>query len=174
MIVYSLQPLDQTALLVTGGSIGVALASLVLVLVTLVRKGAGIGRTLLGAGVCLTIILPFLLAFAWSPGSIIVSGDRISFKSPLTSLDIPLDRISDVRAAGNEDLAGAYRTFGVGGLFGYFGEFRSTALGRFRMFSTSQKTSVLIVTGDGAIVASPASPDSFVAALRSRIADHRP
>jgi len=61
----------------------------------------------------------------------------------------------------------AMRTFGVGGLFGYFGTFYNADMGNMQWYITRRDKTVLIKTSSGKkIVVSPDDAEQFVAALQ--------
>lgn len=56
------------------------------------------------------------------------------------------------------------RTFGVGGLFGYFGKFANAKLGNMTWYATRRDKTVLIKTaGNKKIILTPDDPNQFVA-----------
>ena len=63
-----------------------------------------------------------------------------------------------------ETMKWTVRTFGVGGLFGYFGKFANRALGSMTLYATRRNNYVLIITTDERkIIITPDEPISFVA-----------
>src|SRR5262249_29856517 len=64
-------------------------------------------------------------------------------------------------------LAGALRTFGVGGLFGYYGAFWSPSLGSFSAYLTRRKSFVLVDTRAGRMLLSPSDAGAMLDALRA-------
>src|SRR5512140_3940751 len=78
---------------------------------------------------------------------------------------IPLAEIRSAGEVGPEVLRGALRLFGVGGLFGSYGVFRSPALGRLRLDATRSSGLVLVRTARGAHLLTPDRPGEFVEAL---------
>src|ERR1035441_9166017 len=72
----------------------------------------------------LAALLP-LASYAWSPRRYTVSGGAIIVRRLAGDVRIPLDGIREARIATADDFRGCIRTFGNGGLFGYYGQFRS-------------------------------------------------
>ena len=59
---------------------------------------------------------------------------------------------------------GVIRTFGVGGLFGYYGQFYNSKIGSMTWYATRQNNTVLVRTIDNKnIVLTPDEPEKFVA-----------
>ena len=66
----------------------------------------------------------------------------------------------------NEDLKWTIRTFGVGGLFGYFGKFRNSKIGTMTWYATMRNQAILINLKDGQrIVITPDNPESLIVEL---------
>lgn len=64
--------------------------------------------------------------------------------------DVVIERndIADIRQLAPEQLSGSIRTFGVGGLFGYFGKFSNPKLGSMTWYATRRDKAILIITND--------------------------
>jgi hypothetical protein len=81
------------------------------------------------------------------------------------ALEVPL---AEIRAVAHTDpgvLAGAIRILGTGGLFGYYGLFRSPSLGAFRLYATRSEGLVLVRAARRSLVLTPEPADVFVTAL---------
>ncbi len=61
---------------------------------------------------------------------------------------------------------GSIRTFGIGGLFAFVGQFRNATLGNYRAYVTDSAKTVVLEWEDRKVVISPHEPDSFVAAVK--------
>ena len=57
---------------------------------------------------------------------------------------------------------GTLRTFGVGGLFGYYGRFRNPRLGNFVAYVTNTHSLVVLRFPDNAVVVSPDDRAAFL------------
>jgi hypothetical protein len=75
----------------------------------------------------------------------------------------PLSSVEEVALLPPRALAGAVRTFGNGGLFGYYGWFYRK--GAFRLFATRSDRLVEVVAGGKRVVVSPDEPGRFVEGL---------
>lgn len=72
------------------------------------------------------------------------------------------------RAAGATE--GSVRVFGIGGLMGYVGRFRSAALGPYVAYATDPARAVVVRRrGAPPVVLTPDRPDDFVAAVRGAL-----
>jgi hypothetical protein len=114
--------------------------------------------------------LGLVAAFLWSPLGYEISDGFLVVKRPIGRVCIALDRIRDVRPASIDDMSGCIRLFGSGGLFGYFGLYSTSRLGRNWWYVTNRDHRV-VVTGDSiTAVVSPDEVDGFVAAVRKAAA----
>ena len=83
---------------------------------------------------------------------------------------IQFERIREIRRIDGRDIGFAWRRFGSGGFFGWFGRFYSRTLGAFRAYATNMCDLVLITEVDGTkTVLSPYPPDAFLEAVQRRI-----
>ena len=120
-------------------------------------------------------IVPVALAWALAPRGFTIDANQLTVERPLWPLRLPRADIRSARAldageARRLGLAGggALRTFGTSGLFGYYGRFRSAALGSFRMYATRRTGFVLVDTRHGPVVLTPDDPEGMCAGLREQ------
>ena len=120
------------------------------------------------ANIAVGIVFAAMLAvsFAWSPTGYSIGDGFLSIHRVIGNLRIPLASIREVRIASREDLEGSLRIFGSGGLFGYYGAFRSPKLGKSTWFVTQHSHAVIVVTSAGNFVLSPDDVDGFIAWTR--------
>jgi hypothetical protein len=137
-----------------------AFVAAILVFVVILTQG------LLAAVLGLAILL---LAFAWSPRGFTVHGPVLLVHRLAGTVRIPLEGIREIRPAAGDDYQGAIRLFGNGGLFGYYGLFRTTKLGKCTWYLTNQSNAVVIVTSAKTVLVSPDDVEAFLAAVRSAV-----
>jgi hypothetical protein len=121
--------------------------------------GAIIGRSVVGT--CIAVIV-LGAAYAFSPRSYAIFGGSVLIKRLIGDIRIPLSEIREVRAADAEDLRGCIRVFGNGGLFGYYGKFRTSKLGICDWYVTQRSKSVIIAAGTKVFVISPDDVNGFI------------
>ncbi|HEY0272615.1 MAG TPA: PH domain-containing protein, partial [Chitinophaga sp.] len=92
----------------------------------------------------------------------------IIIRRPFGSLRIPLPTIIHVRPIMGGELGVNYRRFGIGGLFGYIGHYRSSSMGRYQMWATNRDSLVVIETGKRKYIVSPDQPVHFTNDINSR------
>ncbi|MCP9746842.1 PH domain-containing protein [Lacihabitans sp. CS3-21] len=113
-----------------------------------------------------TLFLIYFITFAFSPINYEVSTQHLSIHRLLIDVNIDRNQIKSVELLDKEKLAWVIRTFGVGGLFGYYGKFANTKLGSMTWYATRRNKTVLIVTLDNKkIILTPDEPEKFVAHL---------
>src|SRR5271166_5844996 len=74
-------------------------------------------------------LVVILISFAYSPRGYVVSDRSILVRRLAGGVRIPLDDVRELRRSTEDDLRGCIRLRGSGGLFGYYGLFRSSKLG---------------------------------------------
>jgi hypothetical protein len=126
-----------------------------------IRLGTG-GEVALWA----TLASPAIAVLAWAiapKGLEIEGGDLRILRRAWPAAVFPLAGVEQVAVLPPGALRFAVRTFGVGGLFGYYGWFYRK--GPFRLYATRTDELVEIVVRGARIVVSPDEPRRFVDAL---------
>jgi hypothetical protein len=100
----------------------------------------------------------------------LVTADEIIVLRPLGKKQIPIQNIRSAEPLVRRDLTWSIRTFGVGGLFGYYGKFYNSRLGSMTWYLTRRDATVLLRLDNGKkIVLSPDDPQEFINVL---VPDH--
>jgi hypothetical protein len=110
-----------------------------------------------------------ILAYAYSPRGYRMAERAIRVKRLIGDVRIPLEDVREARIASAEDFAGCIRLWGSEGLFGYYGVFRTSKLGKCTWYATSRRNRVVVITAAKTVVFSPDDPDGFVAAIRASV-----
>lgn len=129
----------------------------------LIAVSLGIGNAIVAG---LTAVVLFL-SYAWSPRGYTVAERSIVVHRLIGRVTIPLDAVREARRAAAEDLTGCIRLFGSGGMFGYYGVFRTAKLGRSTWYMTKRANGVVIVAANKTYLLSPDDTDQFLAAIRA-------
>jgi len=67
-----------------------------------------------------------------------------------------INEIKEIKVLEFHDLTGLVRTFGNGGLFGYYGKFYSRKQGKMTLYTTRRDNRIMIITkADKKIIISP-------------------
>jgi hypothetical protein len=97
-----------------------------------------------------------------APQRLEVGENQIVILRRYKSVVINRDDIKNVEPLPHNTMHGAIRTCGVGGLFGFFGQFYIRSIGSFLLYATSLDNLFLIRKWDGkSIVISCAEPDKM-------------
>jgi hypothetical protein len=106
------------------------------------------------------------LVYLYSPQSYELSDGTLLIKRLIGTVRLPLDSIRKLRTGNADDFSKCIRLWASGGLFGYFGLFKTRKLGKSRWYMTNRKNPVIIVASAMTIVISPDDVPGFLAAVR--------
>ncbi len=105
-------------------------------------------------------------AWALAPRGFAIGEGRLRIlRNGWPSTDIRLDAIRSVALLDPDALRGSLKLLGMGGLFGYYGVFRSPVLGSYRLHATRGGGLVLVRAEGRTLVLTPEPPDGFAEAL---------
>ncbi len=154
----------------TLDSLSIAISVAVLVLFALIAALMFYPPTSPGEAKAVIILLMLLTVYAsaylFSPLAYEITADAVVIHRPIRNVLIPLHTITSVEPAGRDRLKNAIRTFGVGGLFGYYGKFLNRAIGNMTWYATRRDQGVLLTTRDNQkILLTPDDPDRFIRML---------
>lgn len=114
------------------------------------------------------LLLIHSIAFSFWPKSYTLNTDKLIINRPLINVKINRSDIKSVEQIGKDKLRYTFRMFGVGGLFGYYGNFVNSTLGSMTWYATRRDKAVLITTLENKkIIVTPDSPEEFVASFNS-------
>lgn len=112
------------------------------------------------------LLFPLLigLAYAYSPRGYAIAGGAIVVKRLIGNVRVPLAEIREIRAGAPDDFTGVIRLFGNGGLFGFYGLFRTAKLGKCNWYVTDRSKTVIVVTSNRTLVLSPDDVQGLISA----------
>ena len=117
-------------------------------------------------------IISLALVAIFAPGHYLLNSSGIKIKRVVGCIDIPVDSITSVEMMDESMSKGSIRLMASGGFFGFFGRFRSPALGAYSVYATRGENLVLIRRKDAIpIVLSPDDPEGFIEAVNSLLPD---
>jgi len=102
------------------------------------------------------------LAYAYSPRGYALSGNAIVIKRLIGNIRVPLGEIRDIRPGTPDDFTGCLRLWGNGGLFGYYGLFSTTKLGKCYWYLTNRSKTVIVTTSTRILVLSPDDVEGLI------------
>ena len=100
-------------------------------------------------GILLLFIIIGLGPWLFAPKSYTVNGTELIINRPISKVIIKRSDIAEVRIITDAEMSGLIRTFGNGGLFGYYGKFYNSKMGHMMLYATQRKNWVLIQTNEG-------------------------
>lgn len=120
-------------------------------------------------GTVLLVAAAFLVAsWGFAPSGYRVEAQALTVERPLGDVVIARAAVKSARSFEEADSEGMSRTGGNGGLFGYYGKFKSDRLGEHTWYVTDTGRRVVVETQDGAVVVSPDDPAKFIAAVNPK------
>lgn len=112
------------------------------------------------------ILLIFLISYVLSPFAYQLTGDKLIINKKLFPKTIVLSEIHNVSTVEYDDLGIRYRIWGSGGLFGWYGYFYSTDIGKILLQCSKRKNLVKITTNNNKlIVLSPDDDNLFIKSI---------
>ena len=109
------------------------------------------------------LLLIYFIVFAFRPINYSITTENIIIHRLWKDVTISRTLIKSVELIDKEKLRWSLRTFGVGGLFGYFGNFANMKMGRMTWYATRRDNPILIVTTNNKkIILTPNNPGKFV------------
>lgn len=121
-------------------------------------------------GVLILLISIILLCYVLSPRFYLLNEKDLIINKVLKSRLIKYGEILEVKPITKVDLKGTYRTFGVGGLFGYYGKFRNHQLGAMTWYATQGKNYTLLILKSGEKIILTPDDVEFANALSKKMA----
>ena len=101
-----------------------------------------------------SVILLFLFAilgfcYFIGPQSYTIENGSLNIVKYAGNKKIKLSDIVEIRTITDGELTNIIRTFGVGGLFGYYGKYYSSNIGNITFYATQKRNKVFILTKQG-------------------------
>jgi hypothetical protein len=122
--------------------------------------------------VAIFLVLAFSVSmgFVFSTKSYETRGKNLIIKNRFNEINYRWSKMMEVREVSESEMVGLSRSFGVGGLFGYYGHYHNSTIGDMTFYATQQKNWVLMHIIDGeAIIVTPDDPKKFVDEIHSII-----
>ena len=131
------------------------------------RAGSTLGNVAFAAAMIFIVGIA-VYAYAYAPKAFHLSDGVLRIERPASDVTIPLASVAEVRPL--DVFLGVTLKAppgGNSGLFGIYGTFYRTELGKFRMYSRRAAQTVLLVTSSGNVVVGPDRRDEFIASVRA-------
>jgi amino acid transporter len=104
---------------------------------------------LIYGGLLLLFVVIIIGCFLFSPQYYKVDNNYLTIVRPVKNKTLKLNDIDNIRPLEKDEMNGAIRTFGVGGLFGYFGKYYYPKIGNMTFYATQKRNRILIETRQG-------------------------
>ncbi len=109
------------------------------------------------------LIILYLIVVLFKPRYYNLNYEELIINRFIGNVSIRKSGIKSVEIIDKEKLKGSIRTFGVGGLFGYFGKFYNSTFGAMTWYATKRSNYILIkTTSNKKIIITPNNPEGFV------------
>lgn len=114
------------------------------------------------------LVVTYGFAYVYRPMSYTLTSQDLVIHRPVSDVTYPRETLESVQRIPKENLKFTIRTFGVGGLWGYYGQFYNSVYGKMTWYLTRRDQLVLIkTTNKKTILLSPDEIDSFLKELQS-------
>jgi hypothetical protein len=111
---------------------------------------------LIFSGIVLPQLAIIIVCWLYAPQSYTVDGIDLTINRLVSKVKIQLADITQARLLADGEMRGSIRTFGNGGLFGYYGKYYNSKIGQMTLYTTQIKNRILILTAEGKkIIISP-------------------
>ena len=143
-------------------------AKVVTLVITLLFLGIAFLPILLGKNEIPVLLIVFLfstygITYAFSPNGYEVNENNIIIKRPFNTVAFNRTQIKELVKIEDRKLYWAIRTFGVGGLFGYFGAFWNKEFGSMTWYATRREDAIMIITHKNKkIIITPDDVEKFI------------
>lgn len=112
------------------------------------------------------ILLIYFATYSFRPINYDITSDKLVIHRAIKNVIIRRKDIKRVEPINKDQMKWTIRTFGVGGLFGYYGEFVNSKLGEMTWYATRRDKTVLIETvDDKKLIVTPDEPEAFIKQL---------
>jgi hypothetical protein len=118
---------------------------------------------------CTLIIAIYLFCYLFGPTKYIIERGKLIIRRPLKDLTIDILNIKDVALIDKDAMKWSIRTFGNGGLFGFYGKFRNGAFGNMTWYATKRNNYVMLKTTDSETIILTPDDTKMVDELRKLI-----
>ncbi len=129
--------------------------------------------------ISLSLILLFLIGtllgtYLYAPQAYFIDTTQLVIIRMAHNKTIKISDITEVHLIADDEMGVTMRTFGVGGLFGYYGRYVSTKMGRLTFYTTQRKNRIVIKTKDGKNIMITPDDLGFIETLRQKRIEQKP
>lgn len=110
----------------------------------------------------------YVVPFCYHPVSYQIKNNNIVVHRYASDVVLHRSEIKNIELVSNQKLKGAIRTFGVGGMYGYFGQFLNSDLGCMTWYATQRDSEAILIEMNNhkKIIITPDKPEQFLQQLQ--------
>lgn len=121
------------------------------------------GYPTLKLGIELLLLVTLLISWGFSTRGYTILGSQLCIKRPFGDRTFDLRDVRKSEKVTAKDLRFSLRTFGNGGLFGYYGKFLNRKFGHMTWYATNLNNAVLLKLKDGSkVLVTPDEAERFL------------
>ena len=114
----------------------------------------------------LFLLAILLVPYFYHPLNYHIEAEEVVIRRPFNKVLIRRSEIESVKMVDQQDMKGTLRSFGVAGLYGYYGRFSNLKIGSMLWYATQRRNYILIQTkGSNTYILTPDKPNDFVQQL---------
>lgn len=137
--------LDRLSVLITAGVAILFISIAVALILFSSKEGNSASEMTVKILVNILNLLIFTFSYLLHPTGYILSDNDLIIRRPLTSVNLKYSEIKEVKTLSSSDLKWSVRTFGSGGMFGYYGKFFNNQFGPMTWYASRRDHFVLIL-----------------------------
>lgn len=118
----------------------------------------------------LFMLAVLLIPYFYHPLNYHIGAEEVVIRRPFNKVLIRRSEIESIKIVDKQDMKGTLRSFGVAGLYGYYGRFSNLKIGSMLWYATQRRNYVSIQTKDNKIyILTPDKPNDFVQQLANNL-----
>ena len=141
--------MDWVAILITVGVLVLFTFIALKPIWQIMEREGEIRFSLVSFGVILLFAGIYIGCWIFAPQSYTLNRSELKVNRVIGSVIFKISEIKSIRILEDFESRGTIRTFGVGGLFGYYGKFYIPKIGSSNFYATQRKNKILLELRDG-------------------------
>lgn len=135
-----------------------------------IQHSQNMKTTLIHSGLLLLFCCIFLGCYLFAPKSYRIDSTSLTIVRSISDKKIMLADIEEIRTVEDGEMGAGIRTFGVGGLFGYYGRFSFQKAGNVTLYATKIINNIFIQTRQGKrLIITPDDKEGFIQELKMKL-----
>lgn len=109
-----------------------------------------------------TLWFTFIFCYLFRITGYTLNDSELIIHRPIFNKIVKRNTIKEIKKLNSDEINGMIRTFGNGGLFGFYGWFYNSKLGKIRLYCSRSNDLILLSLEKGKIVISPDETENFI------------